>query len=95
MLDQEARRLSIETKEKNRAEIEDFISKNTVRSNYIKLIPRLYQHLMYNVFSSKKGYAKAVKAKCLDCSCFQKNEIKDCSVEICPLWNVRPYQSEK
>ena len=36
--------------------------------------------------------ATSIKAKCLDCCCWQKNEIKLCPVEQCPLWKYRPYQ---
>ena len=40
-----------------------------------------------------KGSLKAaVKAKCLECSAFQVSEIKHCTVTLCPLFPVRPYQ---
>lgn len=32
---------------------------------------------------------KAIRLKCLDCSNFSSDEIKDCSVELCPLWPFR------
>lgn len=32
-----------------------------------------------------------VKAKCLDCSNWQKDEIKDCQCPACALYEVRPY----
>ena len=28
-------------------------------------------------------------AKCLDCSCFQPNEVKGCPVTVCGLWALR------
>jgi len=37
----------------------------------------------------------SVDMKCLDCSNFQVSEIKNCPVDTCPLWNVRPYQQNK
>jgi hypothetical protein len=36
--------------------------------------------------------ALAVKAKCLDCCCWDTVEIKNCQAVTCPLWRVRPYQ---
>jgi hypothetical protein len=35
-----------------------------------------------------------VKAKCLDCACWQIPEITDCRVFTCPLWAHRPYKKE-
>ena len=48
-----------------------------------------------NVF--KKAYggnslAAAVKAKCLDCCCWVREEVTKCRSEACPLWRVRPFQ---
>lgn len=33
---------------------------------------------------------KAIKQKCLECSCWQINEVRFCPVETCALW---PYRS--
>lgn len=32
---------------------------------------------------------KAIRAKCLDCSGNDRNEVKGCSVTSCPLWPFR------
>ncbi len=48
--------------------------------------------LFQSVYYGRRSKALAVKAKCLDCSCWQVERIKDCSSVICPLWRVRPYQ---
>jgi hypothetical protein len=37
----------------------------------------------------------AVKAKCLDCTCWQKKEIELCTVSDCPLYPYRPYGAKK
>ena len=37
----------------------------------------------------------AIKAKCLDCVCWEKNEVKKCTVVTCPLWLYRPYGKDK
>lgn len=42
---------------------------------------------------------KAIKAKCLDCCGFQKEEVKQCTCVVCPLWPFRlgknPYKKKK
>ena len=41
---------------------------------------------------------KAIRAKCIECSCGQKNEVKLCPVTGCPLYPFRigknPYKKE-
>ena len=32
---------------------------------------------------------KAIREKCLDCCCNQREEVKLCPVEKCPLWQFR------
>ena len=32
---------------------------------------------------------KAIRAKCLDCSCWQPKEVRFCPVEDCPLYPYR------
>ena len=42
---------------------------------------------------------KAIRAKCLDCCAFQKEEVKLCTDNNCPLWPFRmgknPYKKKK
>jgi hypothetical protein len=56
-----------------------------------KHTPKLYP-LFFKVYADQTPLSKAVKAKCLDCSCWQPDEITNCTVFTCPLWNFRPYQ---
>ena len=32
---------------------------------------------------------KAIRAKCLDCSCNQIVEVRECPIKACPLWPYR------
>jgi hypothetical protein len=32
---------------------------------------------------------KAIRNKCLDCSCFDGVEVANCPIEECPLWAFR------
>ena len=49
----------------------------------------------------KANYAKAlrgrsmrsgIKAFCLECVCYQKEEIRNCTDDGCPLFKYRPYK---
>ena len=51
--------------------------------------------LFRSVYYGRSSKALAVKAKCLDCCCWQVERIKDCSSVTCPLWRVRPYQDAR
>ena len=33
--------------------------------------------------------SQAIRAKCIDCCCGQKNEVRNCPMTTCPLWNYR------
>lgn len=33
--------------------------------------------------------AKAIRAKCIDCTCDQTAEIRRCPIKTCPLWPYR------
>ena len=56
-----------------------------------KHTPKLHP-LFFRVYAGQSGLTEAVKAKCLDCACWQIEEITDCRVFTCPLWAHRPYQ---
>ena len=34
----------------------------------------------------------AINAKCYDCTCGQRNEVKLCVMNDCPLWHLRPWK---
>ncbi len=50
------------------------------------------ERLNYNEKHKKnpKSFKWAVAAKCWDCTCEQRQEIKICPITTCPLWNFRP-----
>lgn len=33
--------------------------------------------------------SQAIRAKCIDCCCGQKNEVRNCTATNCPLWTYR------
>jgi hypothetical protein len=35
------------------------------------------------------NYAKAIRRKCMECSCYSNTEVAECAVALCPLWPFR------
>jgi len=60
--------------------------------NYLKdNVPERY---LARVKRASKGSIRAIiDLKCLDCTCYQNNEVKNCECVGCPLFPVRPFQS--
>ena len=74
------------------AEKADFIAKNPDNiSTYFRLLPDTCKKLWHRCFMGKSSNAEAIKAKCLDCCAYDRDEVKNCTVKTCPLWSKRPY----
>jgi len=67
---------------------------NEVQRQWLKGIPKVYQQ-NYNKAIEGRSRTAAIRAKCLDCTNWQRVEIADCLVETCPLFPYRPYRSSK
>jgi len=63
------------------------------QKKWISKIPQSYQ-ANYRTAMSGKSRASAIKAKCLDCMCWQRVEVANCTNDACPLHPYRPYQSK-
>lgn len=60
-----------------------------------KNVPKSYQRLYLEVHcSGEKSFTNSIKLKCLDCCCWQREEITHCTVRQCGLWAIRPYQEK-
>ncbi len=73
----------------------DLLSLSSVepkKYNLIITLPSTIQKLFYLSYTGKTTRNQAIKAKCLDCSCFDKEEVRNCSAKLCPLYKFRPYQ---
>lgn len=44
--------------------------------------------------ANPKSLRLAINAKCWDCCCAQREEIRKCTMVKCPLYAVRPYQMD-
>jgi len=54
-------------------------------------IPKLYR-ATYDKAIGGKSLRAAINAFCLECVCWQIEEIRKCTDLACPLYAVRPYQ---
>lgn len=43
-------------------------------------------------WAGKCSPRRAIKAQCLECIGFERQDITDCTSYACPLWNFRPFQ---
>ena len=55
--------------------------------------PRAYRRTFERAYTGKSRNA-AIRAFCLHCVGFLKNEVRDCTSYGCPLHPYRPYQVE-
>lgn len=58
---------------------------------YIDAAPSSFGGVLQHAFKGSASPRQAIKAKCLTCSNYQRNEITDCTIRLCPLWAYRPY----
>jgi len=58
--------------------------------NRVKEIPKKYRKLYKKAMETNNEEA-AIEALCLECICWQKKEVVNCSYLTCPLFGVRPY----
>lgn len=66
-------------------------NKDEIRAEQMSSLPATVKGFYEKAFLRSK--ANAVKAKCLECTCNQREEIKRCNIFTCPLYEVRPYQN--
>ena len=57
--------------------------------------PKLYGIFRRVYEASRPSRRDVLKAKCLDCCCYQIIEAKLCGSTSCPLWRVNPYLKHK
>ena len=55
-------------------------------------IPETMQRPFKSSYLGKKCFPDIIKAKCLDCSGYERQEVKNCTVTSCPIWRFRPYK---
>jgi hypothetical protein len=69
---------------------DDNFIRNQKIDRRIKDIPKIYRKI-YEKAVINGSKPAAIKAFCLECVCWQKNEIINCTSLDCPLYAVRPF----
>ena len=57
-------------------------------------MPRSYR-ATYDRAVKGKSLRAAINAQCLECVCWQIDEVRNCTDVACPLYAVRPYQTHR
>jgi hypothetical protein len=65
------------------------------RTDYLASVPASARGIVGRAFAGKAAPRGAIKAMCLTCSNFERDEIADCAVILCPLHSYRPFQSDR
>ena len=61
---------------------------------YLDKTPVSTQGTFRRALSGEASPRQAIKAKCLDCCSYIREDIKCCAVEVCSLWRYRPFQKK-
>lgn len=66
------------------------------KQNLLDHVPDSITMLFLQVIcGQQKSPTKAIKLKCLDCSVWDREEVKNCEMCECALWNLRPFQKKE
>lgn len=100
MLHGQTREQMLEAKSVKRAETEAQItawleSADTNLKSQFSNVPDLYRGLAFSSLTGKASRTQAIKAKCLECCCWQREEVRVCSIKTCPLNPIRPFQKSE
>lgn len=57
---------------------------------FLVTVPPMYRGIIDRALRGENSRANAIKAKCLDCCCYVRDEVEHCTVVLCPLHAYRP-----
>lgn len=60
--------------------------------DYLNTVPTSAAGIIERAFTKTAPKSNAIKAKCLSCTNFERAEVRNCPVTICPLHAYRPFQ---
>jgi hypothetical protein len=58
-------------------------------------VPPLHRAAYLKALDGALSPRQAIKAKCLDCCAWQREEVRLCTARGCPLWPLRPFQTPR
>ena len=56
--------------------------------------PESVKNTLTEAFSGSASPRKAIKAQCLVCVGYSREDIRNCTGYSCPLWAYRPFQAK-
>jgi hypothetical protein len=59
---------------------------------YVDQAPTSCRNTLSKALQGQGSPRNAIKAKCLTCSGYDRAEVSECRVVLCPIWSFRPYQ---
>jgi hypothetical protein len=59
---------------------------------FVATVPEKSRVLISRALVGTVSPRQCIKAKCLDCCCYNRAEAAACTVTLCPLWAVNPYR---
>ena len=62
------------------------------QADYIAKAPSSVRGMLQKAFEGSASPRQAIKATCLTCVNYDREEIRSCGVFLCPLWKYRPFQ---
>ena len=62
------------------------------RADYLASAPTSARGIVARAFARTASPRMAIKAKCLDCCAWNRDEVVNCTVVLCPLHRYRPFQ---
>jgi hypothetical protein len=64
-------------------------------AKYLEGVPVSAKGVISRAFAGSGSPRNAIKAKCMACSNYQREEITECRVFTCPLHPWRPFQPKR
>jgi hypothetical protein len=64
-------------------------------SKRVAAVPPLYRAAYVKAIEGRLSPRQAIKSKCLDCTGWQREKIRQCTARGCPLWPLRPFQTSR
>jgi len=64
------------------------------RARRLSTTPELSKGVFVRCYSRAASPRQAIKAQCLECVGFSRDEITTCTAYACPLWEYRPFQKK-
>jgi hypothetical protein len=64
------------------------------QEKYLVTVPSLSHGVLQKAYRKTASPRQAIKAKCLECTNFDRDSVTHCPVETCPLWSYRAFQKK-